>query len=242
MLVRYGLIGYPLTHSFSPAYFTAKFQKEGIDAVYETFALPSITDFPSLINAYPDLRGLNVTIPYKQTIIPYLDRLSDTAKEIGAVNCIAIKDGRLTGYNTDATGFEKSLVPLLTPAHKRALVLGTGGSSLAVKYVLNELGIPFLSVSRQQKEDTVLYKALNESIIKDHLLVINTTPLGMFPDTAAFPDIPYRALTEAHLLYELVYNPGETKFLSLGKEHGATIKNGLEMLQLQADASWEIWS
>lgn len=241
MSALYGLIGYPLTHSFSPAYFARKFEAEKIDASYEKFELKAISEFPALLSAHNDLKGLNVTIPYKQSVIPYLDELDDAAAEIGAVNCIYIRDKRLKGYNTDVIGFERSLLPLLKPMHRKALVLGTGGSSLAVKYVLRKLGISFLSVSRKQNDNTTTYKALNDSIVAEHLLVINTTPLGMFPHVGTCPDLPYTSLTKDHLLYDLIYNPLETKFLSLGKAQGTTVKNGLEMLHLQAAASWDIW-
>jgi len=242
MIMQFGIIGYPLTHSFSPAYFTEKFEREQIMAVYEKFELKDITEFPSLLESHPNLHGLNVTIPYKKAIIPYLNTLSEEAEAIGAVNCIAICDRKLKGYNTDAMGFERSLSPLLKPVHRKALILGTGGSSLAVRYVLQKLGIEWLNVSRTASEDIIRYEDLNETILKGHLLIINTTPLGMFPHTEACPDIPYSFLTEQHLLYDLIYNPLETKFLALGRSLGTAVKNGLEMLHLQAEASWEIWS
>jgi len=242
MSVLYGLIGYPLTHSFSPAYFARKFEAEKIEAIYEKFELRTIYGFPALLETHKDLKGLNVTIPYKQEIIPYLHALDDAAKKIGAVNCIDIKDGRLKGYNTDVIGFEKSLLPLLKPLHKKALVLGTGGSALAVKYVLSKLGISFLSVSREQKKHAITYEALNNATIREHLLIINTTPLGMFPDLDGCPDLPYNSLTRDHLLYDLIYNPRETKFLAHGRKQGAATKNGLEMLHLQAAVSWDIWT
>lgn len=242
MIMQFGIIGYPLTHSFSPAYFTEKFEREQIMAVYERFELKDITEFPSLLESHPNLRGLNVTIPYKKAIIPYLNTLSEEAEAICAVNCIAICDEKLRGYNTDAIGFERSLLPLLKPTHRKALILGTGGSSLAVRYVLQKLGIEWLTVSRAAGGEVIRYEDLNETVLNEYLLIINTTPLGMFPHTEACPDIPYSFLTDQHLLYDLIYNPLETKFLSLGKSRGATVKNGLEMLHLQAEASWEIWS
>lgn len=238
----YGIIGHPLAHSFSPAYFHKKFIQKGIDASYHLYELKNISDFPKLIFDNNFICGLNVTIPYKQQIIPYLNELSDEAKKIGAVNCIHINKGFLKGYNTDVIGFEKSLNPLLTKYHGKALILGTGGSSLAVKYVLEKLGIGFLQVSRNESDQTITYSSLNKIIIQGHKLIINTTPLGMFPEVNNFPDIPYEHLGNEHLLYDVIYNPAETKFLALGKTYGAQIKNGFEMLQLQAEASWEIWN
>jgi shikimate dehydrogenase len=238
----YGLIGYPLTHSFSPAYFHRKFGQLGIDAAYESFPLSDITDFSALLQTQPALRGLNVTIPYKSAIIPYLNAVTDEAGSIGAVNCIDIRDGVLTGYNTDAGAFERSLNPLLRPHHRKALVLGTGGASLAVRYALSAVGIAWVSVSRSKKDGAIPYSSLNHALLAAHTIIINTTPLGMYPDTDQYPDIPYELLSEAHLLYDLIYNPEETGFLQKGKAQGATTKNGLEMLQLQAEASWDIWN
>jgi shikimate dehydrogenase len=238
----YGLIGYPLTHSFSPAYFQAKFAQLGVDAAYKAFPLKIIDELPHLLAAHADLRGLNVTIPYKQAVIPYLRELDETAAKTGAVNCIAITGGKLKGYNTDVTGFLLSLRPLLRHCHRHALVLGTGGAFRAVTYVLDQLGISWQLVSRNKAFGALTYEDVTPAIIKAHTLIINTTPLGMYPDVDAAPSIPYEALTSQHLLYDLIYNPPETRFLSLGKAQGATIKNGLEMLHLQADASWEIWS
>lgn len=241
-MATYGLIGYPLTHSFSPAYFANKFHQEGVDAVYEKYELSNIEDFHKLIRTKPEITGLNVTIPYKQSIIPFLDELSTSAKEIGAVNCIAFKDGKLKGYNTDVIGFEESLLPVLRPQHQKALVLGTGGSSLAVRYVLERLNIPYRLVSRNKNASTITYNELDEAVLKEYLVIINTTPVGMFPDVENCPAIPYAAISPAHLLYDLIYNPAETKFLALGKMQGAYIRNGWEMLQLQAEASWQIWN
>jgi shikimate dehydrogenase len=238
----YGLIGYPLTHSFSPKYFADKFVKEGIDAEYKAFELTNLADFPELVKEMANLKGLNVTIPYKTEIIPYLDNMSEAALAIGAVNCIDIKDGKLSGYNTDVIGFGESLKPLLQSHHKYALVLGTGGSSLAVKYVLEELEIEYVSVSREKKEDCLTYEELTIPLMKASMLIINTTPVGVYPDVEDYPAIPYEGITERHLLFDLVYNPEETRFLSLGKEKGATVKNGMEMLHVQAEASWKIWN
>ncbi len=238
----YGLIGIILNHSFSPAYFKKKFAEQNIDALYEPFPIPYIRELPALLENNPDLAGLNVTIPYKEAVIPYLDEIDEVADHIGAVNCIVIKNGWKKGYNTDATAFEQSLNPLLTPHHTNALILGTGGSSKAVAYVLEQLGIPFQKVSRNKKEGVLTYEELTPELITQYKLIINTTPAGMYPNVDAAPNIPYSAIGENHLLYDLIYNPEETKFLSLGKEKGATIKNGFEMLQLQAEASWELWS
>lgn len=239
---QYGLIGYPLAHSFSPGYFAEKFQRENIDAEYTAFPLPAIEDFPRLLSMRPGIRGLNVTIPYKQAVIPYLADTDEVAKAIGAVNCIDIRSGIAKGYNTDVLGFEQSLVPLLQPQHTHALVLGTGGASLAVCYVLKKLGISFQNVSRNKKPGVLSYNDLTEEIIFMHPLIINTTPLGMQPHTDECPALPYNAISSNHLLYDLIYNPAETRFLSLGKAQGAAIKNGLEMLHLQAEASWHIWN
>jgi len=242
MIKHYGLIGYPLTHSFSPAYFSNKFRQEDIDAVYEKYELKDISEFSKLVRVRPEIQGLNVTIPYKQAIIPFINELSEEAKAISAVNCIAFKDGKLKGHNTDVVGFEKSLLPLLKPSHQKALVLGTGGSSLAVRYVLDRINIPYQLVSRTKSPTTITYDEVAEAILKESLIIVNTTPLGMFPNVENCPPLPYPALTSAHILYDLIYNPAETKFLALGKLQGAYIKNGWEMLQLQAEASWNIWN
>jgi shikimate dehydrogenase len=241
MPLQYGVIGFSLEHSFSPQYFAEKFIREEIDASYEAYELEKLSEFPSFLKDKPLLSGLNVTIPYKQEILPYLDRLDDMAASIGAVNCIDIKGGQLIGYNTDAAGFEKSLVPLLQSHHTKALVLGTGGAAMAIKYVLNKLGIDFLSVSRERKEGVLAYTDVDMALIKEYLLVVNTSPLGMSPDIYSLPLLPYEAITGKHLLYDLVYNPEETAFLKSGKAQGATTKNGLEMLHIQAEESWKIW-
>lgn len=241
---QFGLTGYPLGHSFSQKYFTEKFRREGrTDCEYLNLPLPDIRGFDALVKDHPLLEGLNVTIPWKQAVIPFLDNLSPVAREAGAVNCITISGGKTTGHNTDVTGFEQSLLPLLQPHHRRALVLGTGGASLAVIFVLRRLKIPCLLVSRDPagKSDAVAYADLNEKTLRSHRLIINTTPLGMYPQTDTAPPIPYEFLTPQHLLYDLVYNPAETLFLKRGKEQGAAVKNGEEMLVLQAEASWQIW-
>jgi shikimate dehydrogenase len=242
MPALYGIIGFPLTHSFSPAYFKKKFAEQHIDASYEAFSINDVAQFPALIDTHPTLNGLSVTIPYKQAIISYLDEVDGVATEVGAVNCISIKNGKKKGYNTDVIGFEQSLIPLLHPPHTHALIFGTGGASKAVAWVLKQLGIPYQLVSRKAQDDCLTYNDLTSEIINHHKLIINTTPLGMYPHTDAAPSIPYDAIGTHHLLYDLIYNPGETKFLSLGKAHGAAIKNGFEMLHLQADDAWNIWT
>ncbi|PZF73101.1 shikimate dehydrogenase family protein [Taibaiella soli] len=237
----YGLIGYPLTHSFSAGYFSEKFSAGSINAVYQNFPLEDITQFPGLLQRQPYLKGLNVTIPHKQAIIPYLDALSKEAAQIGAVNCISFSEGKLTGHNTDIIGFRESLRPLLQPQHQKALILGTGGASLAVAYALDQLNIPYLKVSRQVSSSAISYGNISPQIVAEHMIIINTTPLGTYPSVHSFPDFPYKLLSQQHLLYDLVYNPAETAFLTLGKQQGAIIKNGLEMLHLQAEAAWQIW-
>jgi shikimate dehydrogenase len=241
---RYGLIGYPLSHSFSQKYFTEKFQREGITGcVYENFPLASIDEFAALIQQHPDLNGLNVTIPYKEKVIPFLTAQSEVVQTIGACNCIKIENGRLTGHNTDVVGFEQSLLPLLQPHHKKALVLGTGGAAKAVHYVLNKLGIAFLEVSRTPAtERQIAYQQLDEAVIHEHEVIINTSPLGMYPHINECPPLPYQALTPKHYLFDLVYNPAKTLFLQKGEEQGAAIKNGHDMLIIQAEESWRIWN
>lgn len=246
----YGLVGYPLSHSFSKKYFTEKFSRENIsDCEFKNFPLEDIAEFPALIRSTPSLYGLSITIPYKKKIVEMLDKVSKPADEINAVNCIKIdkRNQLLIGYNTDHEGFTESLKPLLQPHHIRALILGTGGAAKAVAYGLDKLKIKFSYVSRltnsKLKKSTILsYSEINQKIIKEHLLVINTTPLGMFPDISTCPDIPFQYLTDKHLLYDLNYNPEETLFLKKGKEKGAQIKNGLEMLHFQAEKAWEIWN
>ena len=238
----YGLIGYPLSHSFSPGYFNDKFLKEKIDASHKAFPLKAITELPDLIAAYPNLCGLNVTIPYKEQVLPYLDNLTDAAKAIGAVNCIQFLDGKLIGHNTDAPGFWAAIHPLLKPYHRNALVLGTGGASKAVVYALSQAGISVTNVSRIASANTLTYEEIDAAIFAQHLLIINTTPIGMSPHIDAYPPLPYHLLTNNHLLYDLVYNPAETLFLKKGKEHGAQVANGYDMLINQADASWDIWT
>ena len=240
---QFGLIGFPLTHSFSKGYFTEKFSNENLaDCRYDTFPLEKIKDFNELCKQHKNLIGLNVTIPYKQQIIPYLDELDETAANIGAVNTIKFIKDKKIGYNTDAYGFEMSLNPLLKSHHTHALILGTGGASKAVEYVLSKKGISYQNVSRVRTGKAIHYEDLNEMIIHKSTLIINCTPVGMHPDIEEAPEIPYQYLTSKHLLYDLIYNPSETQFLMLGKEQGAQTKNGLEMLYLQAERSWQIWN
>ncbi|MBV9986565.1 MAG: shikimate dehydrogenase [Chitinophagaceae bacterium] len=239
---RFGLIGFPLTHSFSQKFFTEKFAQLGVkDCVYENYPIQDISELDAILKK-PDLCGLNVTIPYKRQVIPFLNQASYAVNDIGACNCIEIKDGTLTGHNTDVFGFEKSLLPFLHAHHSKALVLGTGGASAAVVFVLNRLHIEPQYVSRNAAEGALGYGDLTEEVMNEHLLVINTTPQGMYPDTDSFPEIPYQYLTARHHLYDLVYNPAETKFLAKGKVQGATVQNGMEMLELQAEESWRIWN
>ena len=244
---RYGLLGFPLSHSFSKGFFSDKFDTLGINANYQNIEiapqnLSSIRDY---IAEQPDLCGLNVTIPYKQSIVPFLDELDETAKAVGAVNVIKIErrpEGlHLTGYNTDCIAFEKSLCPLLHSSHRSAYVLGTGGASKAVCYVLQKLGIKFTPVSRQDAPGLLTYSEITPDLLSRTSLVINTTPLGMYPNVNEQPSLPYQAVTAAHLFYDLVYNPEMTRFLFHAHRHGAETKNGLEMLNLQAEASWDIW-
>lgn len=242
----YGLIGYPLGHSFSVPYFEKKFREEGTDAEYRNFPLEDISEFPSLIKKESTLEGLNVTVPYKQLVLPYLDALSKTAREIQAVNtiCTCRKQGRLAlvGHNTDVVGFRRSLEEHLKAYHASALVLGTGGSSKAVVYVLKELGIEYMQVSRTAGEESLTYADLDDGLLEKTKLIINTTPLGMFPRVDTLPDLPYKALGDKHLLFDLVYNPAKTSFLARGEEQGASTVNGYDMLVYQAEGSWEIWN
>ncbi|MBQ7554568.1 MAG: shikimate dehydrogenase [Bacteroidaceae bacterium] len=243
----YGLIGYPLGHSFSAGYFNEKFEAEGIDAQYVNFEIPSIKEFKEVVEKSANLNGLNVTIPYKEQVIPLLDDLDkDTAKRIGAVNVIKIvRDGKktkLVGYNSDILGFTKSIEPYVEDHHQKALILGTGGASKAVFCGLQDLGIESIYVSRSKKSaNTITYEDLTPEVIDSHHVIVNCTPVGMYPKINECPDIPYELLTPKHLLYDLLYNPDETLFMKKGKQQGAIVKNGLEMLLLQAFAAWEIW-
>lgn len=243
----YGLIGRPLTHSFSKKYFTEKFEKLGItDARYELFPLDSLDELKPLLAAHPDLRGLNVTIPFKQAVLPLLDELDETAAAVGAVNTISIGQ-TLKGYNTDVYGFRQSIKPFLTSQHERALILGTGGASKAVFHVLRTIGIDCAFVTRNKSavpegQLAFTYEEVNTHVVDAFRLIVNTTPLGMFPSVESCAALPYVALGSEHLLYDLVYNPAETEFMKRGKAHGARVMNGLDMLQLQAEKAWEIWN
>ncbi len=242
---KYGLIGYPLKHSFSKGYFNEKFAAENIKAEYVNFEIPSIRDFKKVIADNPDLKGLNVTIPYKEQVIPLLDEVSENAKQIGAINVIKIvrdkKKVKLIGYNSDIIGFKESIEPLLNPNQKMALILGTGGSAKAVFHGLNQLGINSMFVSRTKADGVLTYEELTPEVMEIYRIIVNCTPVGMFPKTDECPAIPYHLLTSNHLLYDLLYNPNETLFMKKGKENGASVKNGLEMLLLQAFVAWEFW-
>ena len=244
---KLGLIGYPVTHSFSEKYFRHKFQQEEISGFdYRNYPIQQIADLETLIGEEHDLIGLNVTIPYKEQVIPFLADLDETARQVGAVNTILIQRIEdivtMTGYNTDVYGFLNSLKPFLGPAHSHALILGTGGASKAVEYVLGQLGIASQFVSRKPAAGQLHYRDLCLPIIKKNKLIINTTPLGTSPDISSFPDIPYDLVSSKHILYDLVYNPAETEFLKFGRKKGATTINGQRMLELQAEASWRIWT
>lgn len=243
----FGLIGFPLSHSFSKKFFTEKFEVEQIpNCKYELFPIEKAAEMMDLIKKDPLLCGLNVTIPHKVNVMPFLDEVDAAAKEIGAVNCISIDHSGnqpiLKGYNTDVYGFEESLKPLLEVQHQKALIFGNGGAAKAIKYVLNQLNIPFIVVVRNPSPDTILYSAVTEEILNEYSLLVNTTPLGMLPNLESFPPIPYQFLTPQHLVYDLVYNPEISAFLAKAKDQGAKIKNGLEMLNLQAERSWYIWN
>lgn len=239
----FGLIGYPLFHSFSKKFFSEKFEREGLtDCRYESFSIPSISELPGIIKENSALCGLNVTIPYKEQVLSFLDEKSDLVKKIKACNCIKIERGRLTGHNTDAPAFEQSLKEKLQPNHKKALILGTGGAAKAVEFSLEKLGITYKYVSRKPSAKNFSYEQLTDTLIREYSLIINTTPLGMHPNVVEAPPIPYHLLNSAHYLFDLVYNPAKTLFLQKGEEHGALIKNGYEMLVLQAEESWRIWN
>lgn len=242
----YGLIGYPLGHSFSQNYFNQKFDAEGISARYVNFEIPDIADFKEVVASHPDLAGLNVTIPYKEQVIPYLDAIDEDAAKIGAVNVIKFirERGKLTfkGYNSDIIGFSDSISPLLTPSRNRALVLGTGGAAKAVAQGLRNLGVEPVYVSRTARPGILTYADLTPEVMAAYKVIVNTTPLGMYPHVDEAPDIPYHLLTPEHLCYDLLYNPDVTMFMNRAARYGATVKNGLEMLLLQAFAAWNIWN
>lgn len=246
----YGLIGYPLGHSFSARFFNDKFNEEHIDAHYSLFPIENIGLFPELIESHPDLVGLNVTIPYKEKIIPYLDSISEEAEEIGAVNTIKFQkkqcdssfSRRLTGYNTDAEGFRKSIESFIPSDIKGSLILGSGGASKAVEYVLKKMGMDILIVSRYKKDNNITYKEITEGILSQYPLIVNATPIGMYPNIDNRPDIPYHYLDSGNYCFDLIYNPEETLFLKLASAHGAHTKGGLEMLIYQAIEAWNIWT
>lgn len=240
---KFGLVGRHISYSFSKGYFSRKFAALHLENYsYENFDLPDISDFPALREQHPDLKGVNVTIPYKESVIPYLDELDPGAAAIGAVNTIHFSQGKAIGYNTDVYGFQQAITPMLRPWHTRALILGTGGASKAVAFVLRELHIAPVFVSRNPNPGQVPYAALNSELLERHTLLINTTPLGTFPNIEDKPPIPYHCLTSRHLLFDLIYNPGKTAFLAAGEARGAQISNGLRMLELQAEKAWEIWN
>lgn len=242
---KYGLIGYPLGHSFSVTYFNQRFADEGTDAEYINFEIADIANLGEILEATPELRGLNVTIPYKEKVIGYLDYISPEAREIGAVNVIKVEhkgtDVKLKGYNSDVIGFTRSIEPMLERYHKKALILGTGGASKAIHFGLRSLGLETKFVSRTRKDGAICYDDVTPEVIKEYNVVVNCTPVGMFPHDDKFPPLPYEAMDSHTLLYDLIYNPDETMFMRLGAERRATVKNGLEMLLLQAFASWEFW-
>lgn len=241
----FGLIGYPLGHSFSKQYFTEKFIKEGLtDCFFEAFPIPSIQEFPGLLMANPQLKGLGVTIPYKEQVLQFVDELSDEVKCIGATNSIKVSGNKLIAYNTDIIGFEQSFIRGLKPSHKKALLLGTGGASKAVQYVLKKSGIDFLVVSRNEllKNGFIRYMDIDQIIMDEYTIIINCTPVGMSPNENVAPEIPYNLLSKEHYLYDLVYKPAKTLFLERGEKQGATIQNGYDMLLIQAEASWKIWN
>ncbi|MBO4840551.1 MAG: shikimate dehydrogenase [Bacteroidaceae bacterium] len=239
---KYGIIGNPLGHSFSKGFFTEKFAKEGIDAQYLNFQIPEIGKLTDVLKENPELRGINVTLPYKTEVIPFLDELSDEAREIGAVNVVQIRNGHLKGFNSDIIGFTRSIQPLLKPHHKKALILGTGGASRAIRVGLTRLGLEWKYVSRIPREGMITYNDITAETLKEYEVIVNCSPVGMFPKVDECPAIPYEFLTADNLLYDLVYNPEDTLFLKRGREQGARGKNGLEMLHLQAIASWEFWN
>lgn len=240
---RFGLIGKSLKHSFSPSYYQKKFSEEGLaDYIYQAFEIQDISEFPALLKQYPDLAGLNVTIPYKSAIIPFLDEKHELVERSGACNCIRISNGKLTGFNTDIAGFMASVRPYLQAHHTKALVLGTGGASKAVTQGLKELNISFRTVSRDPSKGDLVYADIDESLMKEFPLVINTTPLGMHPHEETFPDLPYHFINSKYLFFDLVYNPLKTEFLKKAEEKGAVIVNGYQMLVVQAEENWRIWN
>ena len=242
---KYGLIGYPLQHSFSISYFNEKFQNEYINAKYINFEIPTIDALPEILASNPELKGLNVTIPYKEKVISFLDTVSPEARAIGAVNVIRVEhkgnDIVLKGYNSDLIGFTQSIQPMLRPYHKKALILGTGGASKAINYGLKSLGLDTVLVSRFERPGTIQYEKITPEVIDEYNVIVNCTPCGMYPHFEECPNLPYEAMSNKTLLYDLIYNPDQTLFMKKGLRMGATVKNGLEMLLLQAFASCEFW-
>ena len=243
---KYGLIGYPLGHSFSISYFNQKFQDENIDAVYENYEIPTIDELPEVLSSNPELKGLNVTIPYKEKVLPFLDSIAPEARAIGAVNVIRVrhdgKDIHLKGYNSDVIGFTQSIEPMIDKKwHKKALILGTGGASKVIDYGLRNLGLETVFVSRYERPETIQYERITPDVVREYNVIVNCTPVGMYPNTEECPRLPYDAMDSHTILYDLIYNPDETLFMKRGAAHGAQTKNGLEMLLLQAFASWEFW-
>ncbi len=242
-MLKFGLIGRNISYSFSRTYFAEKFSREGIVASYENFDLLDIAEFSEVIRNNPNLSGLNVTIPYKEQIIPFLDALDPIASEIGAVNTIRIeKNGKLTGFNTDYFGFAESLRPHLKSHHSKALILGTGGASKAVTYALQKMGIEISLVSRNSHRDRLSYNELDQTVLSTHTLIINCTPLGTFPNSREYPPIPVEYITDRHLIFDLIYNPPVTRLMELTENQGATVLNGYKMLEFQAEKAWEIWT
>ena len=239
---KYGIIGNPLGHSFSKGFFTEKFAREGIDAQYLNFQIPEIGKLTDVLKENPELRGINVTLPYKTEVIPFLDELSDEAREIGAVNVVQIRNGNLKGFNSDIIGFTRSIQPLLKPHHRKALILGTGGASRAIRVGLTRLGLEWKYVSHTPREGMITYEDITAGTLREYEVIVNCSPVGMFPKVDECPAIPYEFLTPDNLLYDLVYNPENTLFMKKGALQGAVVKNGLEMLHLQAIASWEFWN
>lgn len=240
------MIGYPLGHSFSKAFFNQKFEDEGLDAEYENYEITTIDSLPEIVDTTPELKGLNVTIPYKRQVMDYLDSVSPEAARVGAVNVIRIKRQEkktiLKGYNSDVIGFAQSIEPMLEKYHKKALILGTGGASNAVDFVLKNLGLQTQKVSRTKKENAIEYKDVTAETVEEYNVIVNCTPCGMYPNTEECPMLPYEAMNGRNILYDLIYNPDNTLFMKKGKQQGATVKNGLEMLLLQAFASWDFWN
>ena len=243
---KYGIIGHPLGHSFSKNYFNEKFHDEGIDAEYINFDIQNIGNLPEVLATNPELKGLNVTIPYKEKVLSYLDYISVEARAIGAVNVIRVEhkgnNVLLKGYNSDVIGFTRSIEPILEKFHRKALVLGTGGASKAVSYGLRSLGLETVLVSRFERPGTIQYKDITPDVVREYKVIVNCTPCGMYPNYEECPELPYEAFDSHNLLYDLIYNPDETLFMKKGREQGALTKNGIEMLLLQAFASWDFWN